>query len=48
MYMYYLKTFHLSKNESVNQRAAGGASKKPPKNPIKSTKSILQHHLKRV
>ena len=35
--MYHLSTFHLPRNEGVNQWAGGGASKEAPKNTIKLT-----------
>ena len=37
--MYHLNTFHLTKNEGGNQRAAGGASENPLKNYMKLMKS---------
>ena len=39
--MNHLNTFHLTKNEGGNQRAAGGASEKPLKNYMKLMKSWL-------
>ena len=38
-YMYHINTFHLPKTEGVNQMLAVAASKKPPKNAMKLTKS---------
>ena len=39
--MYHLNTFHLSKNEVGDQRAAGGAYEKPFKNATELTKFRL-------
>ena len=38
--IYHLNTFHIPKNEGVNDWVGGGASKKQPKNAIKLTKSL--------